>query len=249
MPRYAEVSGAAGAALLGPGACQPPERAMKAYASEIKYSHLEDLRCVLTASSGFEVDDATTTFERQVQNDLAQARQAHLNDELGLAIRKYSELQALILKTAHPTLPVQVVHHPLWEVAYEVSAVAQFVAGAAESAGRARPPVSTVPAGVFWPEPPEPKALVTRPELMAAGAASGLDVVRDLVSTAAGAVVAGDFRGATRAYTHAIEAAGDSDLTLTAYLRQDLGLVLERAGDAQTAQKHLQVAGDLFEKA
>ena len=124
---------------------------MKAYANEIKYSHLEDMRSVLTtavASDGYEVDGAASAFERQVQSDLAAAREAHLNDELGIAIRGYTQLQALILKTAHPTLPVQVTSHPLWEVAYEPGLLTSFIAMAAESASRTRPPLSAVPSGV-----------------------------------------------------------------------------------------------------
>ena len=224
---------------------------MKAYANEIKYSHLEDMRSVLAtaiASDGYEVDGAASAFERQVQSDLAAAREAHLNDELGIAIRGYTQLQALILKTAHPTLPVQVTSHPLWEVAYEPGLLTSFIAMAAESASRTRPPLSAVPSGVVWPVPLDTQAVVTRPELLDAGTASSLDVVRGVLSAAAGAVVAGDFKAAVSGYTRAIRAVGDNDPTLTAHLHQDLGLVLERSGNADAAQGQLQTAQELFTK-
>ncbi|WP_426594771.1 hypothetical protein ACPPVS_04325 [Cellulomonas sp. McL0617] len=224
---------------------------MKAYASEIKYSHLEDLRAIVAATSTgqYEVDDATSAFERQVQNDLAAARQAHLDDELGIAIRGYSQLQALILKTAHPTLPVAAPSYPQWEVSYASSQLPAFLAMAAESASRTLPPLSTVPAGIVWPVPPDPAELVTHPQVFGAGVSSTLDTVHGLLTGAAGSVVAGDFAGAAKAYTQAIKAAGDQDLALVAHLHQDLGLVLERAGRADAATTELTTAQELFTKA
>jgi hypothetical protein len=221
---------------------------MKAYANEIKYSHLEDLRAVLTSDAvgGYEVDDAATAFERQVQTALAAARQAHLDDELGLAIRRYCDLQALILKTAFPAMPVHINRHPLWEITYDPSTVGAFVAMAAESASRTRPPTTTLPADVAWPLTLDPKAVVTRPELVNAGPASSLDDVHTLLTSAAGQVVAGDLESAAQSYALALRAAGDADPALTGYLHQDLGLVVERGGDPATAQKHLQTAQKLF---
>jgi hypothetical protein len=73
----------------------------RAYISETRHSHLEDLRCVASTLQ-YEVSAPGTTFGFQVQSQLAQARTYHLEDELGLALEGYHPLQALILKTVHP---------------------------------------------------------------------------------------------------------------------------------------------------
>ena len=73
----------------------------RAYISETRHSHLEDLRCVASTLQ-YEVSAPGTTFEFQVQSQLAQARTYHLEDELGLALEGYQPLQALIRKTVHP---------------------------------------------------------------------------------------------------------------------------------------------------
>jgi hypothetical protein len=218
---------------------------MKAYANEIKYSHLEDLRSTSTVSR-YEADDPDSAFEYGVQADLATARQAHLNDQFGPAIRRYSQLQALILKTAHPTLLVQIVSHPLWEVAYEPAAFAAFIAMAAESASRIRPPVTAVPPGMVWPSTVDPRALLARRALLHAGPGSSLDGVHAILVQAATAVSEGDFKAAVDAYTEAVRTAGDGDVELSAQLHQDLGLLLERSGEVDVAQAHLKTAQRLF---
>ena len=223
---------------------------MKAYAMEIKYSHLEDLRSVTALSSAsYEVDDPESAFERRVQTDLAAARQAHLQDELGIAIRGYAQLQALILKTANPTLPVQIINHPLWQIAYDASMFPAFVAMAAESASRTRPPVTAVPSGVVWPVPIDPQAVITRPGLLTAGAGSQLDPIAAILDEATVFVAAGDFQGAIGAYTRALRAGGDNDVELSAHLHQDLGLLRERNGNPDAAQADLRTAQELFTKA
>ncbi len=223
---------------------------MKAYASEIKYSHLEDLRSVVsTAAAAYEVDGAESAFERRVQGDLAAARAAHLNDELGIAIRGYQDLQALILKTANPTLPASTVGFPLWDLVYEVKAVPSFIAMAAESVSRTRPPVSTVPGGVTWPVPLDAKAVLADPAVLTAGARSHLDAVHDVLTTAAVAAAAGDYQAAVDSYTRALEVAGTKDPALAGQLRQDVGLLKERLGDAAGATTELEAAQKLFVKA
>ena len=84
------------------------------YINEIRYSHLEDMRCVATTLQ-YDIAAPGTSFEQQVQSALATARNYHLEDELGLALDGYQQLQALILKTVNPQLPAGISRHPAWK--------------------------------------------------------------------------------------------------------------------------------------
>lgn len=219
---------------------------MKPYALELKYSHLEDLRSVIASSAAaYEVDDAAGSFERRVQTDLATAREHHLRDELGAAMRGYEELQASILKTAHPSLPVGVVRHPRWEVQLDPALFPRFVAMAAELVGSVKPPLPAFPPEVRWPIPVGPEA--TLPAFLTAGPSAPLDGVRDVLQDVSRAATAGRWDDAAAGLRQALTTADDTELI--GHLQHDLGLALERAGDPIGGRGALDAAQTAFQKA
>ncbi len=120
---------------------------------------------------------------------------------------------------------------------------------AAESTSRTRPPVSTVPHGVTWPMALDPKTVLADPVVLTVGARSHLDGVHDVLTTAAAAAAAGDYRAAVDSYAEAVKVAGTKDPALAGQLRQDVGLLKERLGDAAGATADLEAAQKLFLKA
>jgi hypothetical protein len=220
----------------------------KSYLIENRYSYLEDLR-VLKLGGSYEVQNPSTTFEQQVQSDLAQARGYQLEDELGLALDGYQRLQALILKTVNPQLPVPAGSHPSWKAPFDLKVFDTLLASTAHSLASTPLTKPDIPSANIAPDPAPPevaKALKPYVGLGPDGVPSA--GLRPVVEAAADAAARGDWTAAEAGYRQALDQV-KGDAVLKGYLQHDLGLVTERSGDPAAGKELLQQADKTFRTA
>lgn len=213
----------------------------KAYLFETRYSYLEDLR-QFVRSGDYEAEDASTAFEAQVQTDLASARTYHLQGELGLALDGYQRLQALILKTVNPQLPLQVSRSKSWVAPRLPELMDTLIGSSADTLARIPITAPTLPPGVISPDPAPDSVIAALQPFLATGMRSGVadDAIVDLRDGAA-AVDRGAWDEARDAYQRALDVVGDH-AQLRAYVQHDVGLLLERTGDPDGAKEQLTTA-------
>lgn len=215
------------------------------YLNQLRFSHLEDLRPV-AATLHYDVGSPSTDFEAQVQGALAEARTHHLQDELGLALDGYRQLQALILKTVDPTLPTGSSRHPAWQTLVTGDLLDALLSTTAATLARTPVALPDLPDEVTSPDPVPAAVGEALAPFVALGTTTGsVAQVGVLVQRAAAAVAEQDFASAADLYTKALSAAGD-DSELAGYLTHDLGLVTVRAGDLAKGAGLLQRAVDTF---
>ncbi len=220
----------------------------KSYLIENRYSYLEDLR-VLQLGGTYEVENPSTTFEEQVQSVLAQARGYQLEDELGLALDGYQRLQALILKTVNPQLPVAAGSHPSWHPPFDGQTLEAIMASTAHSLARTPLTKTVIPSGNVTPDPVPPEvAKALKPYIDLGRDSSASAAVHPIVEAAVDAAARGDWSEAAASYQQALDQAKE-DVVLQGYLQHDLGLVTERSGDPAKGRELLQQAERTFEAA
>jgi hypothetical protein len=220
---------------------------MKSYASEVRYSHMEDLRSL--ASTSYDVGSFTSTFETTVRADLAQARSHHLHDELALALDGYQRLQAVILKTLQPTLLVDVTRYATWQAPLNRELVPTIIGAIAAGLAATPGPIPSFPPGVSGPDPIPDAAFKQLQPFAEVGLGATINAgVGPLVRQAAEAAARGAWRDAGNRYQQALQLAGD-DSELRGYLSHDLALVTMRGGNLDGAAKALQDSTRAFEVA
>jgi hypothetical protein len=102
-----------------------------AYLNELRYSHLVAVWQPL-ASADYEAASALTSFERRVHQMFLDGQRHLHHDEFRLALDTFNELQALILKTVHPKLPVDPHRVPGFKFPKDAAVVTSLTAKAAD---------------------------------------------------------------------------------------------------------------------
>jgi len=216
------------------------------YINEIRFSHLEDMRCV-AATLQYDIATPGTSFEQQVQSALGAARTYHLEDELSLALDGYRQLQALILKTVNPALPSGVSRHPGWKTLVSEGLTDILVSTTAAALGRTPMSLPDLPATVINPDPVPDDVVKLLEPFVALGTSSGANgAIGTLVQLAASAAANEDWAGAAEHYQQALAQVGTDQTELTGYLTHDLGLLTMRSGDLGAATQLLQEAAKTF---
>jgi hypothetical protein len=234
----------------------PPARPWEAgidmsrpYLNEIRYSHLEDLRCV-AATLQYDIPAPGTSFEQQVQTALAAARNYHLEDELGLALDGYQQLQALILKTVNPQLPSGVSRHSTWRTLVTAGLTDLLLSTTANALSRTPISLPDLPPSVINPDPvPDDVAKMLAP-FASIGSSAGINGgVGALAQRAAVAAGEEDWTSAVGLYKSALQLVGQDHPELQGYLTHDLGVLTLRSGDLATAGTLLQQSATIFSTA
>jgi hypothetical protein len=208
---------------------------MKPYFVENRYSFVTNLRAIV-ASSDYETESPESTFERSVQEQLAAAHTYLQNEEYGLALDAYSKLRALILKTAHPTLPVSQGPKIDWSV-LDVAGVFEPLLQAAGHVLRATPAAtSSLPDALVRPRSLLPEAAQQALRVFDTAGLDGRDLRLPSLLTGAEEAAAHDrWDEARTLFEEALTAAPDDDPILMGHLRHDLALALEKTGQVDEA--------------
>ena len=224
--------------------------AIPSYMTERRYTyHCSSIR---TASTGnYVVETPETVFEQDVY-DLFLAAEQHLHDEeYGLALAAFEELQLLILNTVHPEMPVDpyvVNGHVLVD-----TALVEPIAEHAATMLKALPSVKyEFPRAMVASESKLPVALQKQ---LAPATDRGLLVTsfhKDVLTAleqAAEAVAVGDHGAALEHYERALAAVPADEELIAGAVRHDMALLADKAGDhARAAELGTQSLG-LMEKA
>ncbi|MER6174262.1 hypothetical protein [Streptosporangium sp. NPDC001681] len=222
---------------------------IRAYLMENRYSHLEDLRRV--RAPAYEVASATSAFEQQVQAELADARTAHLREELTRALVGYQRLQALILKTVNPSLPVTQGRTPQFKAPYTAGLLDAVMSSSASMLRRTPTPIPSLPPDIVGPVRLDDTVAKELDVALIGGLRRSAEV--DLVSlhmeNAASAVEQEDWRAARNAYAQALEAAPKEAGGMRGFLLRDLAILDERNGDKAGAKKLMDEALRTFQQA
>ena len=219
------------------------------YINEVRYSHLEDLRC-MAATLQYDIAPPGMSFEQQVQSALATARTYHLDDELGLALDGYQQLQALILKTVNPQLPIGASRHPAWQSFNSPELTSIMMSTTAAAVGRTPISLPDLPSTVINPDPVPAEVTTMLAPFIALGTTAGLSGdIGARVQQASVAAAKEDWTAAAVQYRIALKQAGPDQPALGAYLTHDLGVLTIRSGDLAGAGTLLQQAAAAFAKA
>ena len=224
--------------------------AIPSYMAERRYTyHVSSVR---TASTGnYVVETPETVFEQDVYDLFLEAEQ-HLHDEeYGLALAAFEELQLLILNTVHPEMPVDP-----YVVNGHVLVDADLVEPIAEHAATMLKALSSVeyefPRSMVASESKLPVALQKQ---LAPATDRGLLVTsfhKDVLTAlgqAADAAAAGDHGAALEHYERALGSVPAGDELIAGAMRHDMALLADKAGDhARAAELGTQSLG-LMEKA
>ncbi|HEY5249696.1 MAG TPA: hypothetical protein VIJ15_14730, partial [Dermatophilaceae bacterium] len=219
------------------------------YINEVRYSHLEDLRCV-SATLQYDVAAPGTSFEQQLQSALAAARTYHLQDELALALDGYRELQALILKTVNPQLPPGVSRHPAWQTFVSDGLTDALMSTTAAALGRTPMTLPDLPPTVINPDPvPDDVMAMLRPYTTMGTDSGPSAYIGQHVRLAAAEVAKEDWSAAAEHYKQAFERVGGDQPELRGYLTHDFGLLTLRLGNLDGAAGLLREAAGIFSQA
>ncbi|MCX4903451.1 hypothetical protein [Streptomyces sp. NBC_00878] len=221
----------------------------RAYLVENRYSHLEDLRRV--RSLNYEVASATSVFEEQVQAELAEARTAHLREELGRALVGYQRLQALILKTVNPALPVGQSRTPQFRAPHVAGLFDAILTGSLQVLRRTPPPVPSLPPEIVGPVRLDDTVGKELDLALSGGLRqpTEVDLVALHMENAASAVEQEDWQGARDSYTEALKAVPRDENQMRGFLQRDLAILQERNGRRDTALETMQEAVKTFKRA
>jgi hypothetical protein len=199
------------------------------YFIENRYSFVANIRAIV-AGSDYETESPESSFERSVQQKLAEAHAHAQNEEYALALDAYSKLRALILKTAHPTLPVSQGPTIDWK-AIAVADVFQPLVMAAGHVLRATPaPASSLPDSVVSARSLLPDAIQQLLRVHDGAGLDGRDVRLPSLLTAAEEAASHErWEEARELLEEALGAAPADDQTVVGHVAHDLALALEKA--------------------
>jgi tetratricopeptide (TPR) repeat protein len=204
------------------------------------------------ATSAFLLQTPESAFEQNLQ-DLFLTGQTHLQQgELTLALQSFQEATALILRTVHPTVPLDPVQIGKFRFPLDVTLVDTLVAKTADMLVKTAPaqyafPLTLVGGQSALPAPAQ--------QLLAPIAGAGLQVtsfhaaVQANVSAGLAAAGAGNWKQAVALYQAALDQTPAAELAIRGGLQHDLAVLNEKAGNAAQAQELSLASADAFGKA
>jgi Tc toxin complex TcA C-terminal TcB-binding domain len=206
-----------------------------AYFVENRYSHFADMR-ELYVGSDFDVQSPESRFEETVQQQLVEANGHLQNEEYGLALSGYEKLRALVLKTAHPTLPVTGGRKIDWTRIVAADVLDPLFTASASMLRATPASASAIPATLISPRSLLPESAQKALQVHEATGIDGSEVNRlaILLTRADEAAAAERWQEASGLFEEALQAGGAGG-ALEGHLRHDLAIVLEKAGRTDEA--------------
>jgi tetratricopeptide (TPR) repeat protein len=190
-------------------------------------------------TTDYETSTPETVFERQVQQLYLEGQEHLQHEEFTLALDRFRELMALILRTAHPQMPVD--PSRLFGVKFPMD-----VALVDALASRAAEMLKHIPVSSYE----FPPTLVSGSSVLPAASVERLKTVltqdlqfashhgfvKEQHDAALAAIEAENYAGAAALYRAALEKTPATDLLLRGSLLHDLGVLFEKAGKPDDAQ-------------
>jgi receptor-binding and translocation channel-forming TcA subunit of Tc toxin len=218
------------------------------YMNENRYTYLVG-SWQRPASSVYVVQNPENDFEEHLQ-ELFLNGQSHLQqEEHTLALQSFQEAMALILRTVHPTVPLDPGLIGKFRFPLDRSLLDSLVAQTATILGKTPPRTYALPASLVSDHStlPAPAQQLLKPI-----ATSGLQVtsfhgaVQTSVETGLTAAAAGDWKRAVTSFQAALDATPAAELAIRGGLQHDLAVLSEKAGDPAKAQALGQASVDSF---
>jgi hypothetical protein len=214
---------------------------------ENKYSYLG--RWHPPSNIDYEVEAPETAFERSVHNLLIEG-QTHLqHEEFMLALQSFRELQALILKTAHPRMPVDPHQIPEFVFPRDLVLVDTFAAKVADILQKTPVTGHRFPASLLSEDPilpPEVLAKINPIVDVGLQVTSPHGFIGEKVQRGMEAAEKGEWEVAVKNYALALAQAPATDRVLRGSLLQDLAILHEKAGKKEAALQSGQESIRLF---
>ncbi len=208
-----------------------------AYMNELRYSYLvASYRS--PATRDYEVKSPETSFDASVQSLFLEG-QAHLHHgEYNLAIDAFRELQALILRTAHPTLPVDPNRFRRFDLPFDLKLVDVLVNRTAETLTAVPPVQYRFPTTMVGEQTMLPADLAAKVAPLAGGVqiTSYHGGVEAQLGAALAEVQKENWTGALDIYRKAIADVPADDPVVQGSLLHDMAILSEKAGDPDGAE-------------
>jgi hypothetical protein len=221
------------------------------YMNENRYSyHVASWRP--PANVDYESQTPESDFERRVQNLFLEGQQRLHQEEFGLALDAFRELQALILKTVHPKMPIDPNQIGPFTFPFDASMIDILSAKSIELMQRTPIPVTKVPPNFLsdasvLPDPIKQKfSPLTN---------SGLQIttyhgfVLEQIDKAGDAIERRDWGTAQRLYEAALKQVPATDPGTRASLLHDLAIINEKSNNRNAALQNGQESIRLFTEA
>ncbi|WP_345801295.1 hypothetical protein AAIB33_17840 [Microbacterium sp. AZCO] len=215
------------------------------YVSELRYTHLVGTYQQVKSLAVYQADTPETVFERTVSSLFLQGQEQLHREEYALALRSFRELQALILNTVNPQLPVDP-NTVWWKFPFDVSLIDLIGSQAVKVLNAAPEKRFNLPAEIASQVNVLPEAISK--DLIAAPirVSSFQATVGPVVASGAALAAASDWEGALAQYTAALDEVPAGEKIVRSAMLQDIALLNEKAGKSDVA---LQFAQDALKAA
>jgi hypothetical protein len=197
----------------------------------------------------YEAETPETSFEWHAHSLFVEGQTYLHREEYLLAYNKFRDLQALILKTVHPKMPVDPNQFPGFAFPKDLTIVDALTVKAADILRQTKTPDYMFPPGLIDDDSTLSADVQKK---LAPVAEAGLQVtshhslVGDQVRAALDLARDGDWAGAIKRYTTALEKVPAADSVLRASLMHDLAVLNEQVGNRNGAIELSQNSAKLF---
>jgi hypothetical protein len=217
------------------------------YISELRYTHLVGTYQQVKSMAVYQTDTAETVFEGTVSSLFLQGQEQLHREEYALALRSFSELQALILHTVNPQLPIDP-NTLWWKFPFETSLIDLIGAQAVKVLNAAPEKKFSLPPEIASQVNVLPDAITKDLIASPIRVTSFQSTVGPVVAAGVALAAASDWEGALAQYTAALDEVPAGEKVVRAAMLQDMALLNEKAGKAdvalQFAQDSLKAAKD-----
>jgi Tc toxin complex TcA C-terminal TcB-binding domain len=220
------------------------------YMRENRYSYLTTAwRQPLTVD--YQAETPETTFERKVQQSFLEGQRYLHQEEFGLALDTFRELQALILKTVHPKLPINP-WKPLPFITINAAFVDAFVIKAGDVLNKTPAIKYQFPASLISGESILPAEIQKQLE---PAVNSGLQVtsfhqaVSEKLAQSLLAVDESEWTSALKGYEVALQLVPQDAITFRAALLHDMAIFNEKVNNKDLAISNAELSTQLFTEA
>src|SRR5262249_41533063 len=220
------------------------------YMSENRYSYVG--RWKTPVSTEYEAENAGTQFELRVQSLFGEGQRYLQEEEYNLALDKFRDLMGLILRTAHPKMPVDPNSLPYFPFPKHLALIDTFAMKAADILNRNPVIHYEFPGALFSANPvlPADAEGQLKPLLdMGLQIKSFQSSLKDSVNAAVDLADEKNWAGAIAQYNKALEQVPANEVLARASIFHDLAILNEKAGNKDRAMEFSQTSAKLFSEA
>lgn len=219
--------------------------------NENRYSYLVGSFSKPT-NTNYVAQNPQTDFEMYVQDLIVKGQTALQQEEYTIAIQSFTEARAVILRTVHPSMPVDPNLLRYFAFPTDVSLVDTLINKAAEMLQNTSPVTYNFPSNLI-----SKQSMVSDVVKKALTPISSLGLqitsydggVRTNVTAGMEAANAGDWASAIQYYNAALKLVPAADLVTQGSLQHDLGILNEKSGNSTAAIQSAKSSIDLFTRA